>query len=570
MMERLTDVADVIRQRETDPAHLEAWEWLLGRIPWYPHDRKMWGWAKANRPDRWRPIAMVGVAVANGPPESNLLPTGVQLWTPERQESVTLHGETTDAASVARVLFNRKTRGHSLVCLYGAALDLNGILRWWARSWVEQGFTIVPVVAGNTCRAIIVRQGRQRWTLCDVEAMTGTPIEEAKTEAYERLRGDADTVPVLRAMWEWLADLQSHTMREYGAYLRPTIGGTGIRVAGFALPEERAIPRPSPILVALCRAGLGFRGGYVYGTRYQGEATMIDCRRMYAHALREELPTRWMLGHGVAEGGFNQGVYMVTVSGTPLHPVQLGVFDGPGIGFVRRLWHGGECVAVVPSTEYEGLRAMGLEIRAGWGMTGWSPHTFGPLVERIGRVLEEHGSGSPIGRLSKLLANTIYGKMAMRSDREGIIYSLDRPHEDAFPAITLEGVEMPDLWTLDQLVYTSYQQIGMAAFVTGFARSHLYKEMARHITAGRRVVHAHTDGFVITGAPPEDVPWRTDTIGAWRIDAHDVAATVVRGGGYVLGDAPKWSGGPHWGRQEIEVAFERGEYVVQGLRLASR
>jgi len=129
---------------------------------------------------------------------------------------------------------------------------------------------------------------------------------------------------------------------------------------------------------------------------------------------------------------------------------------------------------------------------------------------------------------------------------------------------------MPDLWTLDQLVYTSYQQIGMAAFVTGFARSHLYKEMARHITAGRRVVHAHTDGFVITGPPPEDVPWRTDTIGAWRIDAHDVAATVVRGGGYVLNDDPKWSGGPHWGRHEIEIAFERGEYVVQGLRLASR
>jgi len=570
VLDHREDVAHTIRTRETDPMHLEAWDWVLDRTPWYPTDRKYWPWKRATRGDRWRPIAMVGVAVASGLPDSNLLPTGLQLWTPERSETLTLDGEATDASRVASVLFTRQTRGHSLVCLYGASLDLNGILRWWARSWVEQGFKLVPIVSGTVCRAIIVRHGRHRWTLCDVEAMTGTPIEEAKVEAYDRLRGDSDTVPVLRAMWEWLADLQTSSMREYGAYLRPTVGGTGIRVAGFNLPEETLIPRPSPILVTLCRAGLGYRGGYVFGTRFQGQATMIDCRRMYAHCLREELPTRWALGHGLAGGRESPGIYLCTVTGTPLHPVQLGVWCGPAEGFIRRLWHGGRCVAVVPSTEYDGLRAMGLEVMPGWGMTGWQPVTFGPLVERIGRVLEEHGSGSPIGRLSKLLANTIYGKMAMRSDRETVIYSLDRPHEDAFPAVTTEGEELADLWTLDQTVYTNYQQVGMAAFVTGAARSHLYLEMARHLEAGRRVVHAHTDGFVITGPPPEDVPWATDAIGAWRVVATDAMATVIRGGGYVLNDDPKWSGGPHWGRHEIEIAFERGEYVVQGLRLASR
>ena len=208
--------------------------------------------------------------------------------------------------------------------------------------------------------------------------------------------------------------------------------------------------------------------------------------------------------------------------------------------------------------------------RSRWGMVGYSPVTFGELVGRIGRVLQEHGSSSAIGRLSKLLGNTIYGKMAMRSDFEGIVYSLDRPHEDAFPAVTTDGIELPDLWTLEQATYVAYQQIAMAAFVTGAARSHLYKEMARHITAGRRVVHAHTDGFVITGPPPADVPWKSDVIGSWRIVSHDLTATVIRGGGYVLNEDPKWSGGPHWGRHEIEIAFERGEYVVQGLRLASR
>ncbi len=101
---------------------------------------------------------------------------------------------------------------------------------------------------------------------------------------------------------------------------------------------------------------------------------------------------------------------MSTVSGQPLHPVQLGVWDGPGKGFVRRLWHGGACVAVVPTTEWPGLQAMGLTVRTGWGMTGWRPVSFGGLIDRIGEVLAQHGSGSPIGRLSKLIANAIYGK----------------------------------------------------------------------------------------------------------------------------------------------------------------
>ncbi len=213
---------------------------------------------------------------------------------------------------------------------------------------------------------------------------------------------------------------------------------------------------------------------------------------------------------------------------------------------------------------------MGLTVRPGWGMTGWQPISFSPLIDRIGEVLAQHGSASPIGRLSKLVANAIYGKLAMRSDRETVLYSIDRPHVDAFPAVTVDGDELEDLWTLDQAVYTSYQQVGMAALVTSTARSYLYQEMAWQIRQGRRVVHAHTDGFVMTGPPPDDLPWETDRIGAWRVVSHDLAATVVRGGGYVLGDAPKWSGGPGWGRREIEVAFERGEYVVQGLRLASR
>jgi len=515
-------------------------------------------------------MAMVGVAVANGPPDDSNAPTGASIWAPERSRHIEIADGPDDAERVATLWFGNHSRGHTLVFVHGGSLEMNGVLRWFAGRWVELGYTLRPLVSGHTVRAIIVKKGRYRWVLCDLEAMTGADAPTAIEEAYARLPAARQHAPIFEAVWEWLSDLQVHTMREYGVYLRPTVGGTAIRVAGFALPEGELIPRPLPAVVALCRIGMGYRGGYVYGRRYQGPAVKVDCRRMYAHALRDPLPTRWALGRGIPGLHQTPGIYVCTVSGTPYHPVTLGAWDGPERGFIRRFHDGGETICILPSSELPGLRAMGLRVTVGWGYMARDTVEFSPLVERFGRVLSEHGPDSAIGRLTKLLGNAIYGKMAARPTMQGIEYSASRPSDDAFPMVTLDGDDLENLWRVETTQYNTYQQVGMAAMITGAARSHLYLEMARQIRDGRTIVHAHTDGFIMTGEAPDDLPWETDAIGAWRIVATDERATVVRGGGYVLNDDPKWSGVPGWTRRQIEIAWERGEWVVQGLRVASR
>jgi hypothetical protein len=233
---------------------------------------------------------------------------------------------------------------------------------------------------------------------------------------------------------------------------------------------------------------------------------------------------------------------------------------------VRHSHTGGASICVLPHTEIPGLRALGLRVEVGWGYAASESADISPLVDRIGRVLAEHGPESGIGRLTKFIGNCVYGKMAMRSHFEGILLSAERPAGNVFPMVTMNGDGIENLWTVDTVVYTPYQQIGTAAIITGAARTILYVELAKRIAEGRTIVHAHTDGYVATGPAPDDLPWETDVVGAWRTVAEDPHTVVVRGAGYVMGDDAKWSGAPGWGRREIEVAWERGSYVVRGFR----
>ena len=552
---------------QSHPAgHTDVWHWLQPRIPWYPRERPFWPWTKPKRKDRWKPIAMVGVDVSNGPDHDTNLPVALTYYTPERGSVTPLHGETTDAATVASVLFSSKTRGHTMVFLYGLTFELNGLLRWYGRAWNDLGYALTPVVSGTHLRCLLVRKGRNRWTLTDAETMTGHPPGDILDSALGN-RGVAEARQGhLPAVWQFIAGLQTATMQRFGTYLRPTVGGTAIKVAGRYLPDGHLIPRPCPHLVAMCRAGAGYRGGYVFGVPYRGVAYKADVRRLYAHCLRAPLPSRWALGRGVCDLGERKGVFVCTVSGVPLHPVALGIWDGPERGFLRKLWTGGECIAILPSSEYLGLRAMGLTVTPGWGFAAIATIDLSPLVVGLGDAIAEHGPESSLGRLSKLIGNAIYGKMAMRPEREGIVWSATAPSALAFPMVTLDGVRVPDLWAVDTVAYSPFQQIGMATMITGSARSVLYVEMAKRIREGRRIVHAHTDGYVATGPPPDDLPNDTDAIGAWRLVEQDTDTTVVRGGGYVIGADVKWSGAPGWTRQQIEIAYERG-WAVRGQRV---
>ena len=547
--------------------HAEAWDWLHDRVKWYPRDRNYWPWRQAKRRDRWRPIAMVGVTPAVLADDNKPGVAALSLHRPPR--TITVEGGTgPDASSrLASLLFQARTRRTSLVVPDGSAWVFDALLRDHVPAWVDLGYVVTPLVAGWTCKGMVVRKGRERWTLADFTALTGTDPARALAEGATPsglASGEEDPLPALTA---WVTRLQEATLATFGVYLRPTLPGTAVRSAGFDLPEGALIPRVPPYVVAMCRDGLGYRGGYVYGEKYRGLAWKVDARRLYARALCEPLGVQWTFGRCQPRDVERPGIYLCTVSGEALHPVQLGTWDGPEHGFTLRLWSGGTAIAILPSSEFAGLRAMGLTVEPGWGWVAERVVDFSAFVAKLQRVLDQYGSDSREGRAAKLLGNSLYGRLAVRPDREIAIWSRERPGKDAWPMVTPDGRPMADLWEVQEVRYSPSQQVGAAAMITGFARGYLYEEMARRIRDGASIVHAHTDGYVATGPVPADLPWETDEIGAWRLVSVDDDAIVARAGGYAIGGETKWSGAPHQGRRTVEMAWTTGGWVVRGRKV---
>ena len=566
MQLQYVDLMDAMGQ----PAgHAEAWRWLGDRITNYPHDRRYWPWKRATRKDRRRPIAMVGGSPAVRTNDTTARIAALHILTPAGFTVVTDPEPIDMARASATALFGPHTRATSLVVADGSKWLLESILAHLVPTWVADGYVITPILGGHVMRGIVVRQGRYRWTLADIHAMTGSTADEL-ADTLAPGPGPATVEEAhLAGLTRAVEAIQSVSLSTFGVYLRPTVSGTAMRAAGYHVPDGTLIPRPPPWVVTMARVGRAYRGGYVFAEPYRGPAYKVDARRLYARALMEPLPTLWAMGHGIRDGREQVGMFMCTVSGTALHPVTLPVWSGPELGFVVRPWADEVGIALLPSTEYRGLRAMGLTVTPGWGWVGTHPIALRTFIGRLQGLLREHGSAGAVGRMAKLLGNTLYGRLAVNPRREDLVYATDQPRGNSWPVVRMTGEVVDNLWTVESERYAPGQQVGMATLITGWARSHLYEHMAGTIKAGRRIVHAHTDGYVATGSPPDDLPTRTDTIGDWRLEHWDTDAIVARAGGYHIAGETKWSGAPHEGRRTVELAYGSAGWLLQGQQVVA-
>ena len=345
-----------LRTKELPAGHMAAWEWFRDRIPWYDHSAKIPSWKRAKRKDPRRPVAMAGFGAGVRTDDTKPTIASLRVVGSFPETGIAVSSGEIDPLEVASALFGTHTRQTSIVVPDGSAWVFDAIIRQCATAWVRAGWQVQPMVAGHAIKGLIVRQGRYRWTLADFEAMTATDPETAVAEA--QAMGLARTTPGdgLRLLLGWVDRLAGTIHGELGTYLRPTVGGTAVRAAAYDLPDGITITRVQPLLVAMCRLAGGFRGGYVYGERYRGPGFKVDVRRMYAWALSQPLGWRWAIGPCVEAGLERDGIFLCTVSGTVSHPVQLPQWQGPADGFATSLWTGGETIAVLPSSEFAGLR----------------------------------------------------------------------------------------------------------------------------------------------------------------------------------------------------------------------
>ena len=552
------------------PEHRDAWHWLLDREHVYPTDQNVAPWKMGRRKDQPRPIAMVGFGVGLVRRDGITHPTWYAIKDADRF-TCSATDETPEAAGLlASELFTPKRSRTIYLVPDGGTHFLHGVLRWYVPHWIAAGFRVQPVVSRSILIVLRVTKGRNAWTFADWTVATSSPAPSFGADHPITDDGQTAIHGELARCLHLVTELASWVRDVFGVELRPTVGGTALAAAGRFLPPAEKLFRPHPLLLAMCRDGGAYRGGYVYGQRYRGPGYKADVRRLYTAMIAEDLPACWSFGLGYNATSELPGIFLCTVSGEPRMPLYLAVWEGPGTGFRKQHWYGGTGIAIIPSTEYAGLRAMGVVVTPGCGYVASRPFTLSEFVDHLQQLIREAGPSSAEGEYAKLMGNSVSGKWGVSPHLDSLVWSSERPGEDAEPAFTLDGDRLDGLWHVKSTRYLGSQQVGLAAWVTARARSILYAELARAMNAGRTVVHAHTDGYIATGPAPDWLPGDTDTIGAWRLVDTDSDVMTVRGGMYVIGQDIKTSGASGGTRRMVEVALDAGGYLIGGVRLAVR
>src|SRR5579885_3281146 len=365
------------------------------------------------------------------------------------------------AYDLALALFTNKQRGTRYVFRNGPR-HFAWLWKRIGKQLVDHGYTLKPWIEGKRGRILAWQithtKAKASWYLCDLEAKTGITSERV---------GDG-----LEALQTVLDDYQKVTYRHLGEPARLTVGSLTVQAAAKTLPHP--VWAPASWVQTLCRQGGGFRGGVIraYGP-YQGPAYSYDVNGAYLAAQSTPLPARRILGPCVdPEGRERPGIYICTVRGPGRFPIYLSTWNGQR--YLHGMWNDRETVCVLPESEFAGIRALGYQIIPGRGVIFGDRFTLERYQRKLIHMMQEYPRGSWERDLAKRLAVSLYGKLAQRSDREEYAHSAERPGADWHPFVPDdEGDTAHDIWTRRAECVASYQQIDMAAAITGAARSSL-------------------------------------------------------------------------------------------------
>jgi hypothetical protein len=545
-----------------------AWRWIAERVRPYPQDT----FIPPMRPPDRNPVARRIIAAEiehdGGTDSLDPWPTRLRLFDGEHEGRVQLEGRAVDASRLEGFLLNRRNRGAYVVFWNGGRLGFHLLLRHYWRPLIRRGYRLRPLLAGGEIKAVLISRHRHTWTLCDAQATTG--VYECCRRCFIRaLAGPAASgAPGLWPIWQAMTRFQSLLMERFNVPLCVTLGMASVRAASRYIPDDAWLWRPPPGLVAVCRAGGGYRGGFVYARPYRGPAHKIDLTKLYTWALSQPLPVRTAVGECEYEGNERPGVYLCRVAGPGYLPVLLSVWRGPDRGFVRQLWSGDACTTVLPQSEFYGLRALGYDVTPGWGYVFTRTFDLAHYVAQLEELCREHPRGTLQHTVGKKLGNSLSGKFGEHPDRTEIVYAEAAPSRAWHPFITDEGEEIAGLWTHGVTRYRSHQQVGIAAEITALGRSRLYDALAQVVNAGGEVYAADTDGAIISDVPTGLLSGGTVVAGAWRHVGYEEDTIIARPKLYAFGKSAAAAGITGATREVVEAAYVHGSVVVAGKRLA--
>lgn len=524
------------------PEELEAWRVLIEAAESYPNEKYMPPLRPPKGKERTRDIgAMVWEYDGTEVLTSRITAVTIAVGSTEERCKFGDDDEQ-NAAELARLLLLPDCRGAMLAAWGAANGGFHTALRQFARALVRLGWSIEPVATGTRCKALILRYKRRAIWLTDAQEMTGAQAltrEVFCAEYAPRSRAELESA---RRLADALGGFQRQLSSMFGVAMHATIGSAALRAAQSYIGAQKHVWRPSPLLVTMLREGHGFRGGYAYAQRYDGEAWRVDMNKAYTAALAERLPLRAALVPAGPKYDDAEGVFMCEVKGPGAMPIYIAPYDRLEHTFKPDYWNGKRAWCILTTSELLGIRSLGFTVTKRAGFAYVRDWTLAPFASRIAELCAQHGRGSAHERTAKVIGNSVYGKFAERPDREQVMYNSKRPGPDWHPMVDLRGEELPDLWTSKVTTYRPGQHVELAATITGRVRGWLYEAMSITHALGGEVVHADTDGLITTVPIGDFLTVSASRLGAWRVESDPQRAIVWGRKGYAFGNEVRASG----------------------------
>lgn len=543
-----------------DDSQLVAWRELCQSAYPYPAGEFIPPFRKNDRPIRTRGI--IGASIYSDVGERYGYPVPRTLWLSDDQheEEVRFTDSLDDVDNLCATLFTKETRSKFIVFKDGAKTELRLIAQRWGIELDRRGYAVELMVNGGHLRAIIIKKSKHRWYLVDWQGLTGRPATEMIDYARKRPQRRGRQHNPAHAVWRAASYVQWFVLSRFSVGLGLTIGATSIRAAAAAMPPEAVKWRPLPLMVAMMRAGKGFRGGAVRGRRYRGKAYMVDLNRAYTASLGESLPLRSAVGSCVRAGTERNGVYLCRVIGPGRSPVYIGVWSAEDRLFEAK-WatdnEGKGLTCVLPTSEFAGIRALGYRIEPGIGCVFTRTFSLASYVGRIQAANHHFGARSVEARLTKLLGNTVFGKFAADPERRTVRLAEQRPGLDWYIWIDSDGYPVEQVWEQSREKYQWSQHIDIAAVVTGRVRSWVYEASRKIEDAGGWVAGIQTDCLVTTIDPRNVLDMDQEKFGSWKLVADDEDGVVVGSNCWSVGDHTAVPQHPSPGRADVVSLFER-------------
>lgn len=548
--------------------HKEIWQYLIDNKMNYPDGTFVPPFRKPEKNDKPRRISVAQFDAT----ESNILgfPRVIRLRVCDggSQYEIPLLGDRNPARSIERVLFTFSRRGWLTVFPTGNTTDFRIMAQQYIVPLLHKGYRIQPINAGSELIALKVQKGKHTWYLIDYAKAVGIEYEKPTECRLVGKHAQHALCKCLEMAHAVLSTIQNHLIDVFHVSLQLSIGSVAIKAAKHAMLNDLMKWRPHPLMVTMCRLGGAFRGGFIVGRGFRGPAWMVDTNRLYTWALTRKLPYRVALSSSVTNGVLRDGIYVCTIIGPGTFPIYVPVWGDRTSGFSVSYWNGDKVYTVLTTSEIDGIRALGYQVKTGYGFQFVQTFNMATYVEKLLATVNKYGRNHPLSRITKSMGNSVYGKFGESPERIDSIFSIDRPSPDCFPFIDSNGDEIENLWERKRVRYNSHQHVDIAATITGYGRDHMYGAIKAIIDAGGIIAATNTDSIITNVDPSGTLHIDATAIGKWRNVAYDADGITVARNAWAVGEHIALSGAPAHDRHTIELIARHEQVILHGIQKA--